>query len=61
MGAPLIVAMRGPIMLVVLGLLFVMDHFGPVSFGRTWPALIIIFGILKLLERSALSSARTEG
>ena len=53
MGAPLIVAIRGPILLITLGGLFVMDQFGPAGFSRTWPILIIVFGVLKLLERSA--------
>ncbi len=53
LGAPLIVAIRGPILLITLGGLFVMEQFGSFSFSRTWPILIIVFGVLKLLERSA--------
>jgi len=49
-------AVRGPVMLITLGVLLSIDHFGPVSFGRTWPVLLIVFGIFKLMERS---SART--
>ena len=45
-------ALRGPLMLITLGILFAIDHFGPFSFGRTWPLLIIVFGILKLAERA---------
>ena len=45
-------ALRGPLMLITLGILFAIDHFGPFSFGRTWPLLIIVFGLLKLLERA---------
>lgn len=47
----LICAVRGPIMLIALGGLFALDHMDVVSFGRTWPLLIIVFGVLKLLER----------
>jgi hypothetical protein len=40
-------------MLIAVGLLFLLDHTGSFSFSRTWPVLIIAFGVLKLLERSA--------
>jgi len=49
----LFAAIRGPIMLITLGTLLAVDHFGPYGFWRTWPALIIVFGVLKLLERTA--------
>jgi cytochrome c oxidase subunit IV len=47
----LVQAIRGPIMLISLGSLVAMDYFGIYGFSRTWPMLIIIFGILKLLEK----------
>lgn len=47
----LIQAVRGPIMLIALGTLVSMDYFGVYGFGRTWPVLIILFGVLKLLEK----------
>jgi fatty acid desaturase len=47
----LIQAIRGPIMLMALGTLVAMDYFGVYGFGRTWPVLIILFGLLKLLEK----------
>ena len=50
-SAPLVVAIRGPILLITLGFLFVVDHFGEYGFGQTWPALIIIYGVLRLLEK----------
>lgn len=46
-------AIRGPILLITLGTLLAVDHFGAYAFWRTWPALIIVFGLLKLLERIA--------
>ena len=49
----LIQAIRGPIMLITLGSLVAMDYFGVYGFSRTWPLLIIMFGILKLLEKIA--------
>ena len=47
----LIQAIRGPLMLIMLGTLVAMDYFDVYGFGRTWPILIILFGILKLLEK----------
>jgi hypothetical protein len=45
-------AIRGPIMLIVLGTLVAVDYAGIFAFWRTWPILIIVFGILKLLEKA---------
>ena len=46
-------AIRGPIMLITLGTLVALDYFQGVSFSRrTWPVLLIVFGIMKLLEKA---------
>lgn len=50
-NASLIQAVRGPLMMMTLGVLLAIDHFGQFSFGRTWPLLVIVFGVLKLAER----------
>jgi hypothetical protein len=44
-------AIRGPILLITIGLLFVLHQEGILSFGRTWPLIIIVLGVLKLIER----------
>lgn len=41
-------SIRGPVMLVTLGTLFLIDHSGGVSFTRTWPVLLIVFGVMWL-------------
>ena len=52
-GSELIQAIRGPIMMITLGILVSLQYFEGISFtGRTWPVLIIVFGVLKLLEKS---------
>ena len=48
----LLCAVRGPVLLITLGVLLTIDHFGPFGFGRTWPALLIIFGLFKLFEKA---------
>jgi len=50
-SAHLIGAIRGPVLLITFGGLLALDHARGPSFGQTWPALIIVFGVMKLLER----------
>jgi len=54
-SAPLVIAIRGPIMLMAVGALFAVDQSGGYSFTQTWPVLIILYGALKLVERVVLS------
>ena len=51
-GATVMQAVRGPLLLITLGVLLAVDHLGPFPFWRTWPVLIIVFCLLKLLERA---------
>ena len=44
-------AIRGPITLITIGTLFAVDHFTPYGFGRTWPVLLIVIGVLSLMGR----------
>jgi hypothetical protein len=50
-------AVRGPVMLITLGALVAIDYAGIYGFWRTWPILIIVFGLLKLLERAVARPA----
>jgi len=50
-SAALVRAVRGPLVLIAIGMLFAIDHFGTIGFEQTWPVLIILIGLLKLLER----------
>ncbi|HEV8416989.1 MAG TPA: DUF5668 domain-containing protein [Bryobacteraceae bacterium] len=49
-GGSLLQAIRGPVLLVALGLLMTADQLGRMSFSRTWPVLLILFGLFKLAE-----------
>jgi hypothetical protein len=49
-GANLLLAIRGPVLLVTLGLLLAADQLDRMSFARTWPVLLILFGLFKLAE-----------
>ena len=48
----LVCAIRGPVTLITLGVLFAFNNFTPYGFNQTWPALLIVFGLLTLLRRS---------
>ena len=58
MSPNLLCAIRGPVMLITLGVLLSIDTFGPVPFYRTWPVLLIVFGLFKLAERSGARSSQ---
>ncbi len=45
-------AIRGPIILIVLGVLFLIDHLDYYSFRQTWPVLLIVMGVLTLGARA---------
>ncbi|MBK7930412.1 MAG: hypothetical protein IPJ98_23920 [Bryobacterales bacterium] len=55
-NALLVRALRGPVMMMTLGGMLVADHFSNFSFSSTWPVLLIVLGIMKLLERFGPSS-----
>ena len=46
-------AIRGPITLITLGALFVLHNFTRFGFDKTWPVLLIVFGLLSLMQRGA--------
>ena len=42
----LVCAIRGPITLITVGVLFALNNFTPYGFHQTWPVLLIVFGLL---------------
>jgi hypothetical protein len=44
-------AIRGPILLITVGILFAIHQAGILAFSRTWPLIIIMIGVMKLIER----------
>jgi hypothetical protein len=51
--ASLVRAIRGPITLITLGVLFALNNFTEYHFHQTWPVLLIVFGLLSLMRRGA--------
>jgi len=45
-------AIRGPITLITVGALFALNNFSGIGIERTWPVLLIVFGLLSLLRRA---------
>src|SRR5437763_5705757 len=44
-------AIRGPVTLITVGVLFALNNFTPYGFDKTWPVLLIVFGLLSLMRR----------
>lgn len=44
--------LRGPIMVITVGVLFALNNFTPYHFEETWPVLIIVAGLVSLLGRA---------
>jgi Domain of unknown function (DUF5668) len=44
-------AIRGPIMVITVGVLFALNNFTQYNFGETWPVLIIVAGLISLVGR----------
>lgn len=59
----LVRAVRGPLLLITLGTLLLLDRFTYFGFSQSWPILVILLGALKLGERAALHAGdnRTQG
>jgi hypothetical protein len=47
-SAALIRAIRGPVIMITVGVLFALDEFTGIGFNKTWPAILIVVGILNL-------------
>lgn len=50
-------AARGSVWVVLVGLLFLLDSFNILSWGRSWPLFIIVAGIMAFVQRTAYSAA----
>ena len=52
----------GPAVLITLGVLFLLDqvtHIYCMEFGRTWPALLIVIGLVMFLQHNAPAAGHT--
>jgi hypothetical protein len=47
-------AIRGPLVLITIGIIFALRQYGILPLRDTWPLLLILLGVLKLIERLVL-------
>lgn len=50
-------ALRGPIWIMLVGVLFLLDSSHILSWGRSWPLFIIVAGVMAVLQRAVFSAA----
>ena len=50
----------GPIVLITLGVLFLIDQYTVYGFARTWPIILIVIGIVKLLQWNAPTTGHVD-
>ncbi len=50
----------GPAILVTIGTLFLLQSLNVVEFDRTWPAILLVVGIVKLLQSNASSAGHID-
>jgi hypothetical protein len=47
--------LMGPAILVTVGVLFLLDNISRFEFHRTWPAILLVVGVVKLMQSNASS------
>jgi len=47
--------LMAPAILVTLGVLFLLDNVSHIDFGKTWPAILLVIGVVKLMQSNASS------
>jgi hypothetical protein len=52
--------LRGPAFLLLVGITALLNQWDILSFGRSWPLYLILWGLLSLAERAALAQANLE-
>src|SRR5271170_1745733 len=50
-------ALRGSVWVTLIGVLFLLDSFDILSWGRSWPIIIIVAGLMAIFQRISYSAA----
>jgi hypothetical protein len=50
-------ALRGSVWIVLIGVLFLLDSFDIISWGHSWPIIIIVAGLMAIFQRASYSAA----
>ena len=48
----------GPVAMITVGMLFLLQYFTPYRFHQTWPILLIVIGAALVIQRSAGDASR---
>lgn len=51
--------LRGPAFLILIGILLLLEQCHIMNFGKSWPLLLILGGLLRLAERAAWTAGLT--
>ena len=54
MSAAYIRAIRGPVLLITIGVLMLADQQTSLGIGTTWPILLVVAGLMVLAERASI-------
>jgi TM2 domain-containing membrane protein YozV len=54
-------ALRGSVWVTLIGVLFLLDSFDILSWGRSWPIIIIVAGLMAIFQRVSYGSAMSAG
>ncbi len=52
--------LTGPVVLITLGVLFMLGEFHVARFGSTWPVLLIVIGLMKVLAGNLDNTGHVE-
>jgi hypothetical protein len=51
--------LMGPVVLITIGVLFLLQQMHVASFNRLWPVILLVIGVVKLLEATASTEGHT--
>jgi hypothetical protein len=51
--------LMGPVVLITLGVLFLLQQMHLASFNRLWPVILLVIGVVKLLQETASTEGHT--
>jgi hypothetical protein len=49
----------GPVILITIGVLFLLEQMRVASFNHLWPVILLVIGVVKLLEATASTEGHT--
>jgi hypothetical protein len=50
----------GPVVLITIGVLFLLQQMHVASFNRLWPVILLVIGVIKLLEATASTDGHNQ-